>query len=492
VPPLWVAALVLTAVAWLVYRPALNRVFLMDQVWYFAELGGNTSLADGLRHYDYAASRQYWKGDDALFRPLLFGWLAVNNSLFSYHHVAWNVANLALHVLVALALFRLLVTIRRSTAALPVAVLFTVLTPPLELVIWNHLGGYLLACLFLTLGLAAFVRLSNANGPPGSRAFVAFAASFGIAVFCHEAMVPIAFVAAILGAWAVRRRGARISAGRLLALFSPVLVFMTAYLFHASRVARLTYVDRPDTKSLFESGNLLSVLPRSLEVLAGWYHEMVLPTVMTFEPRVFERMIKRTEGSWSSPLQILNVVVVVALVGVIARGISSANLRRHAALLVLLPVAVLAYAGVICLGRPQREVLDITYYLYPFGLLLVTFGYALVDIERLRGVTRLAAAAALSAFILLHGTLTLAVTRHSGRVNYDASSFLRRVSAFVDQHKAEPDFTFTVALHPRSMDPEIPLKQGYPDDPAGTVRTKYLTQILFAKYYRDEHPKHVY
>jgi hypothetical protein len=77
-------------------------------------------------------------------------------------------------------------------------------------------------------------------------------------------------------------------------------------------------------------------------------------------------------------------------------------------------------------------------------------------------------------------------------VNYDASSFLRRVSAFVDQHKAEPDFTFTVALHPRSMDPEIPLKQGYPDDPAGTVRTKYLTQILFAKYYRDEHPKHVY
>ena len=45
----------------------------------------------------------------------------------------------------SLALFRLLMAIRPSAAALPVAVLFTVLKPPLELVVWTHLGGYLLA-----------------------------------------------------------------------------------------------------------------------------------------------------------------------------------------------------------------------------------------------------------------------------------------------------------------------------------------------------------
>src|SRR6185295_13382059 len=137
----------------------------------------------GLRQYDYAATRQHWKGDDALFRPALFVWLAVGNTLFSYHHVAWNVANLALHVLVALALFRLLNTIRPSAAALPVAVLFTVLKPPLELVVWNHLGGYLLACLFLTIGLATFVRLTTSDAPPNSGTFAVFAGSFTLATF---------------------------------------------------------------------------------------------------------------------------------------------------------------------------------------------------------------------------------------------------------------------------------------------------------------------
>src|SRR6476620_3021331 len=66
-----------------VYHPALNRVFTADQVWYFAELNGNTSLLEGLRRIDYAATRQYWKGDESLFRPLLFVWLAVENTLLS-------------------------------------------------------------------------------------------------------------------------------------------------------------------------------------------------------------------------------------------------------------------------------------------------------------------------------------------------------------------------------------------------------------------------
>src|SRR6185295_9222622 len=100
--------------AWAVYSPALNRVFASDQIHYLAELDGRTSLADGLRHYDYAATRRYWKGDDALFRPLLFTWLAVGNRLFSYHHLWWNIANLAIHVLVALVLFRLLIVVGPS------------------------------------------------------------------------------------------------------------------------------------------------------------------------------------------------------------------------------------------------------------------------------------------------------------------------------------------------------------------------------------------
>ena len=158
-----VGALVLAALAAAVYSPAMNRVFVADQLWYFAEVGGHDSLTLGLRHVDYALSRVYWKGDDLLFRPVLFVWLAVANRLFAYHHVWWNVANLGLHIGVAIALLRLLLAIHPSLLALPAAALFVVLEPPMELVLWNHLGGYLLACLFLAVGLRAFVRLMNGS-----------------------------------------------------------------------------------------------------------------------------------------------------------------------------------------------------------------------------------------------------------------------------------------------------------------------------------------
>jgi hypothetical protein len=131
-------------------------VFAADQLMYFAEVGGHDSLALGLRHVDYAISRVYWKGDDLLFRPILFTWLAIANRLFSYHHVWWNMANVALHVGVAVALLGSCAIHPRSWRCPPPCCF--VLEPPMELVLWNHLGGYLLACLFLAIGLRSFVR----------------------------------------------------------------------------------------------------------------------------------------------------------------------------------------------------------------------------------------------------------------------------------------------------------------------------------------------
>src|SRR6185436_11873423 len=175
---------------------------------------------------------------------------------------------------------------------------------------------------------------------------------------------------------------------------------------------------------------------------------------------------------------------------VLARALSRAQLRRMTPLLVLAPLAPLAYAGGFCLGRPQRGVLDITYYLYTFGLLLLVFIYALVDWDAMRGPARLAAGGVLVAFALLHGAGAHSTARAIGRANDDASTFLTRVERFVDQHRHEPDFTFSVPAHPRTVDPEITLKAGYPDDPAGAARMKHLTEILFARYYREDNPKY--
>jgi len=54
------------------YLPSLDKVFTFDQMSYFLELNGETSLASGFRLFDYEANRQYGKGDEVLYRPLLF------------------------------------------------------------------------------------------------------------------------------------------------------------------------------------------------------------------------------------------------------------------------------------------------------------------------------------------------------------------------------------------------------------------------------------
>jgi hypothetical protein len=186
------------------------------------------------------------------------------------------------------------------------------------------------------------------------------------------------------------------------------------------------------------------------------------------------------------------VAIVVALLLLLVRGLSRARLRDAGALLIVLPAGLLAYAIVISLGRPLRDVLDVTYYLYGFAVLLVPFVYALVDPGALSRATRAAAAAVLAAFVVVHGVGTHQVAREIRKTNADASSFLGRVSAFIDAHKREPDFTFAIRTHRPTVDPEIPLKEGYPDDPAGPTQIKHLSEILFARYYRRDQPKYVF
>jgi hypothetical protein len=471
-----------------VYGPALNRVFASDQINYLAELNGRTSLSERLRHYDYAATRRYWKGDDALFRPLLFTWLAVGNRLFSYHHVWWNIANLTIHVLVALFLFRLLIRMRPSPFALPAAALFLVLKTPMELVLWNHLGGYMLACLFLAIALHAFVRIALEGEDLRSRGLlVSYAGGFGAASLCHEAMALTSGMAAVL----LLARHRRYSLQTVLVALFPVLLFVVLYGFHARQVARLTYIDRADTERAFELRNAAATLPRGISAIARWTVELATPSATTLTPSTFDRFMKRVAFSWTSPLHLLNALLALATVAVIGSSMSRRHLARTAPLIVLLAGGMVAYAAIVCFGRSPEEVAGVSYYPYIFGLLLVIFGYTLVDFSRVRGRIAVAAGVALGAMVVLNASESAAVARESERINHYPSLYLNRVIRFVDAHKTEPDFSFVIQPHPESIDPSVYLVEGYPGDSRATSRRLRLTKLLFAAYYDRAQPKYV-
>jgi hypothetical protein len=479
-----VGAIVLGTLAAAIYWPAMNRVFAADQLWYFAEVGGHDSLALGLRHVDYALSRVYWKGDDLLFRPILFIWLAIANRLFSYHHLWWNVANLAIHVGVAVAVLRLLLTIQPSLLALPAAALFLVFEPPMELVLWNHLGGYMLACLFLAVGLRSFVRLTDGS----ATSYVGFAVAFTLAGLSYEAMVPIAAAAALM--LFVRRRPSGRVGGRAF-LLVPVVTYVLLYAFHLMHAERPGYVDRADGRSPFDIGNIGALLNGIGRMVEAWTRELAMPSALRLWSAPFERFAKDFHISWTDPFQLVNAVVVVAGLVIVVRSVSRGRLRQVAPLVVLLAAAILAYSFVIAFGRSANEVAAITYYSYVFSVLVVPLVYALVDFERLRRPTFVAAAVLLCGFAAIHAIGTAANARGVGRANRDASLFLTRVSAFVDEHRTERDFSFAIEPHAESLDPTIGLVVGYPGDPGNAVLQKRVTEILFSPDYSGRDPKYL-
>jgi hypothetical protein len=69
--------------------------------------------------------------------------------------------------------------------------------------------------------------------------------------------------------------------------------------------------------------------------------------------------------------------------------------------------------------------------------------------------------------------------------------FFTRVSAFVDQHKAEDDFSLRILNSSAAVDPEIDLVVGYPDRSPREVQWVPVSQILFGRYSQREPTKYV-
>ena len=407
-------------------------------------------------------------------------WLAVENTLFSYHHVWWNVANLFLHSLVAFFLLRLLVAIRRTWWALAAALLFAVLKPPLELVVWNHLGGYLFACVFLTIGLRAFVQRSSA----------AFALAFMAAGLFYETMVPMSLLGAAIIIAGGRRRGEPTRDGDTFLLLTPALLFGALYVIHVQHVARLFYVDNPDAAALSVFARVAGNLSHAVQASWTWALELAFPSWLVIAPAAFDRF--QSTFHITSSTSILDSALLTLALVVAAGSVSWAQLKRSGPLLILLAGSLLLYASVIGLGRPLSLVLSSGYYPYIPCALLIVFAFALIDFDRLRGWKAMLGGAVLAGLIAVHAAGTYAVTRETGRLNDDASRLLVRVSTFVDAHKREPDFTFAIRAHLRNLDPPIALRRGYPDDPAAPIEVRRLTEIVFSRFYDAAKPKYVF
>jgi hypothetical protein len=171
----------------LTFFPSLHHVFRADHWKYLSYVRSTEGFLDTWSS-TYSLTRQTDHGDSHLFRPLLFGCLALERSLFSADIQKYQLVNLFLHTantcllfLVLCRLVQVMCPAEKPAAAWPAfgrshavfllplaaSALFAVNVPGSEMVIWSHIVAYqmwillFLGILYCLLGVQSGRRLGK-------------------------------------------------------------------------------------------------------------------------------------------------------------------------------------------------------------------------------------------------------------------------------------------------------------------------------------------
>jgi len=146
----------------LTFTPSLRHVFRADHWKYLGFVRDTEGFLDTW-NATYSLTRQTNHGDPQLFRPLLYGCLALERSLFAADFRKYQAVNLALHALNTCVLFLVLYRILQAMCPAPAAAasslprrrshafyllpfaasaFYAVNVPGSEMVIWIHIVAY--------------------------------------------------------------------------------------------------------------------------------------------------------------------------------------------------------------------------------------------------------------------------------------------------------------------------------------------------------------
>ncbi len=457
------ALLVLAAVNGLLYFPARHQPFGLDQLHYMADLNGDRSLSAGMKRLDYCNSRLYWKGDESLYRPLLFGWLGILNSGFGDNYPYWNLMQLSLHVLFCFCFFLLLSQSAGFLMAFIFSLAFSVSPNLFELNVDPHLGGYLWSYLFFILTLLQIFKMEKCAEAWTNRDMLVLVSAMTLCLFFFEIfngliLLPVLYL--IVSRAVAKKPGFTLKQLAILAL--PFVVFALLYFFvHAKGSKRISYIDSFGGSLSFEQRfhSKKTILIYVLKTFQDWLALLIAPMPPT--PRLF--------GLAQAALLVFSAVTAVSL-------------RRLGRILLFLG-CLLAYLALLCSGRPAPPMHHYNFFLLLYWLL---FFYT-VDVKRFR-LTLLVLLAGLT----VSGAVATWALSKSVESNFAARyDYYLQLKQFIETKKDERSFSFRIEQSsPQGVDPMISLRAGYADDGNALITYRRYSQIIFARYYEASNPRY--
>jgi hypothetical protein len=362
----WVQRAILVAVIACVFWDGIwAGVPRSDHVVYLHHISQFDNLWDILSHSPaWNRTATDLGGDVVLYRPVLYLLLGTFYYLFRYHFVAWQIASLCLHIVVVLGLHLLLLLGRLKQTLFPLAIglLFATAFFASELVLWNHLVGYLLFCALDVYAVYFFLRFLQSN----RTAFLLVCGALSlVAEFTYEmgALVNLLFAAALLA----RSLSAPAADGPLApAHRGPDLRFALMFVVSALLLPIASLLDLRARGIVF-SPHLHGMSGWTMAVMVGesmfrriglWMGAWVAPTM--YQVLAGSRALGRLSVSGLTALKLLNLAALVWLVVIAVRALgrlrhNDASKRAPEFALALSMLFVLGYSMIIAIGRFQGQ-----------------------------------------------------------------------------------------------------------------------------------------
>jgi hypothetical protein len=400
----WLQRAILVAViVWVFWDGIWAGIPRSDQILYLHDVSQLDSLWDILSRAPSWNRTHFSGGDEILYRPILYMLLGSFYYFFRYNFVAWQIAGLSLHVLVVLGLHLLLIQGRLKQTIFPllIALLFGTAFLGSELVLWNHIVGYVLFCALEVYAIYFFLRYLQSD----RTAFLIPCAVLALlAEFTYEsgALVNLLFAATLL----VRGLSAPTAGttrsqnhNRVDRRLAPMFVLSALLLPIASLIdlqIRGFGLSSPTRTAEAAWQVIMSGGKDALLQIGFWMGGWLMPT--SYRVYALDRAIYEMSTTGLTALRLLNLVALALLAVAVVLGLrrawrSGVSKREPLLAVALCTVFLLGYSAVIAIGRTLPEGWDRVlhtgiYYSY-IAYLTVCVAIALAAVA---GQTRKAAA----------------------------------------------------------------------------------------------------
>jgi len=377
-----------------------------DQVAYLHQAGQYDGLWDILRHAP-AWNRVQNAGDLVLYRPVLYLLLGGLFHFFRYDFFLWQAACLVLHLATVLGVHALFLrgALRRTPLPFLLALFFGTSLLGAEMVLWNHMAGYLLFCTLAVFSLVCLARRLETGGLPALAGCLALAV---LAAFTYELGVALCGLLALgfairhgLGAKNPARAGSS-------DLFASLAFLLATLAYPAISLADLRLrgivLERAG-----EGQDILRTLPQALDYAARqarfWLGGWLFPSAYEIQANsraLFVGLNARSPLFLLNALASLGFLVTLALRARALRAFLTAGRQTRLATLMGVLLFACAYCLVIAQGRAVPRGLDYVlhiniYYSYMFCLALVAGAGFVSRLGAMNGMDGLGALGALGA-----------------------------------------------------------------------------------------------